>query len=321
SIPKAVVKRLPKAITGTDPEALSFLTNTRYDTKNAEAMAQKMNISMPDFNNSLENWVDFLVAKNFGNALHQMPGYFKNIGGSNSYLTGAIPNADYLLLHGLPLDSQSWQDLEDELNCNILRPDLPGHGRSGGGTPDPLPWMKSLMKTCKSRPTIIAHSIGCEYALRYGIAHPDAVSHIVLISPFFLQRQASPLMGNPTIFGTIVRLAGAAKTLKQATGLPDQKNPLITSAVTNLQRPGKVQRFANELARVSKPALRQELREILKSITVPVTIIVGENDPLLECAFHHKTHIIQKSGHYPQLTNPKQLAQIISSIDQSPLHG
>ncbi|VAW24754.1 hypothetical protein MNBD_ALPHA11-1626, partial [hydrothermal vent metagenome] len=238
-----------------------------------------------------------------------------------SYLTGEISNADYVLLHGLPLDSQSWHGLENELHGNVLRADLPDHGRSGGTPPAPLPWMKSLMQTCKSRPTIIAHSIGCEYALKYAMAHPDTVSNIVLISPFFLQKQASLLMQNPPILGAIVKLAGAAKILKQATGLPDEKNPLIASAVTNLQRPGKIRRFANELARVSKPALRDELREALKSIQVPVTIIVGENDRLLESAFHHKTHIIQKSGHNPQLANPKQLAKIISSINQSSLHG
>ncbi len=321
SIPKAVVARLPKAITGTDPEALSFLTNLRYDTKNAENLALKMDISLPDFNSSLKNWIDFLVSKNFGSALHHRSGHFKNIAGSQSFLSGETSNADYVLLHGLPLDSQSWQGLENELDGNILRADLPGHGRSGGTSPDPLPWMKSLMQTCKSRPTIIAHSIGCEYALKYAMAHPDAVSQVVLISPFFLQKQASLLMRNPTIFSSIVKLAGAAKILKQATGLPDEKNPLIASAVANLQRPGKIKRFANELARVSKPELRLELRKILKSIQVPVTIIVGENDPLLEGAFHHKTHIIQKSGHNPQLINPKQLANIITSTGQNRLQG
>ncbi len=63
SIPKIVVRALPRALSGADPEALVFLTNLRYDTKSADKLAKKMGIAQPGFSPSLENWIDFLVLR------------------------------------------------------------------------------------------------------------------------------------------------------------------------------------------------------------------------------------------------------------------
>ncbi len=63
SIPKVVVRALPRALSGADPETLGFLTNLRYDTTSADKLAEKMAISQPKFSSSLENWIDFFVSR------------------------------------------------------------------------------------------------------------------------------------------------------------------------------------------------------------------------------------------------------------------
>ena len=86
------------------------------------------------------------------------------------------------------------------------------------------------------------------------------------------------------------------------------------SAVASLSRPGKRQRFARELARVSTGTFRAELHNILSELTVPVTLITGENDPLImDCTAGGK-HVVTGSGHYPLLSNAFETASIVQAI-------
>lgn len=67
-LPVGLVRRLPRSITHVEPEALSFLVADRYDTAPAHALAAELGLALPPFDETLERWLDFMVANGFGAA-------------------------------------------------------------------------------------------------------------------------------------------------------------------------------------------------------------------------------------------------------------
>ncbi|MGW4664611.1 SDR family oxidoreductase [Streptosporangium sandarakinum] len=66
SIPVWLLRRLPRALTGADPETLSFLSGDRYDTAPARAFAGRAGLRMPPVEQALRRWADDLVTARFG---------------------------------------------------------------------------------------------------------------------------------------------------------------------------------------------------------------------------------------------------------------
>lgn len=66
TIPLAVLRRLPAALTGVDRERLAFLSEDRYDTAAAEAFAARAGLVMPPVEQVLREWADHLVHSRFG---------------------------------------------------------------------------------------------------------------------------------------------------------------------------------------------------------------------------------------------------------------
>ncbi|WP_141577727.1 SDR family oxidoreductase [Actinomadura sp. WMMA1423] len=65
-LPVGLVRRLPRALTGVEPETLSFLSEERYDTSSADALAREAGLSHPPVEEALRRWADRLVADRFG---------------------------------------------------------------------------------------------------------------------------------------------------------------------------------------------------------------------------------------------------------------
>ncbi|WP_394836019.1 SDR family oxidoreductase [Pendulispora rubella] len=66
-----LVRALPKALTGVEPETLSFLSEDRYDTAAAEAHATATGLEHPPLLTSVTRWCDYLVSTGFGTAASQ----------------------------------------------------------------------------------------------------------------------------------------------------------------------------------------------------------------------------------------------------------
>ncbi|MEV4006591.1 SDR family oxidoreductase, partial [Actinomadura sp. NPDC049753] len=66
TLPVGLVRRLPRALTGVEPETLSFLSEKRYDTSSADVLAEKAGLSHPPVEDALRRWADRLVADRFG---------------------------------------------------------------------------------------------------------------------------------------------------------------------------------------------------------------------------------------------------------------
>src|SRR5690606_30758202 len=119
-----LLRRLPRTITGAEPETLSFLSSHRYDTAPGRAVAKR---PMPPVGPALSRWADDLVATAFGiTAPPPGPYGFRQVAGSATWLSGERANPSHVLLHGLPLDSTSWSEVIQGLDAPVLAADLPG---------------------------------------------------------------------------------------------------------------------------------------------------------------------------------------------------
>jgi nucleoside-diphosphate-sugar epimerase len=65
-VPVGLLRRLPAALTGADPETLTFLTDDQYDTTSAEKVAASAGLRQPPVETALIRWADRLVADGFG---------------------------------------------------------------------------------------------------------------------------------------------------------------------------------------------------------------------------------------------------------------
>jgi len=311
-LPLGLVKALPKFITKVEPEALSFLSTDRYDTRSAQELAQKMMLQMPDFMQTLHKWLDFLISTNFGAFKPQQLGKFQVTQQNATFLKGEEQKPELVFLHGIPLDSESWQEVLSQNERPSLLVDLPGLGRNTQDSQKPEDWMDSLFANIQTKPTIIGHSWGCEFALRHAIQHPESVSSLVLISPFFLQARPSWLMRNQTIMRFAFQMTDPKTLPKKLLGDKAKMTPAMHSAVQNLMRSGGAGRIAKALAKAGKAKNRKELRDLLAQVQVPVHIIAGERDALLYETGNAKVSIIPDTGHYPQLTHAEQVSGLLA---------
>ncbi|MCT9868669.1 SDR family oxidoreductase [Paenarthrobacter aurescens] len=62
TIPSGLLKKLPPKLTGADPETLSFLSEDRYPTAPAVALAEAHGLHHPPVGPALRRWADYLVA-------------------------------------------------------------------------------------------------------------------------------------------------------------------------------------------------------------------------------------------------------------------
>src|SRR3972149_8868284 len=111
-----------------------------------------------------------------------------------------------ILIHGVAASLHDWKYLMPELarqGYRVFALDLPGHGDSAKPD-DPnfyqfnnlyeqlVGWINSL---CLDKPAVlVGHSLGGYLSLTYTITHPQYVSGLVLIDPYYYREQLSPFI-------------------------------------------------------------------------------------------------------------------------------
>ncbi|MFE7745034.1 alpha/beta fold hydrolase [Nocardia sp. NPDC057455] len=297
SIPVGLIAKLPRALTGADPETMTFIAEDRYDTSAAREVARRAGLTMPPTEATLLTWADHLVASRFGAVADDPTAGFVD----GVWVSGDRARPDYVLVHGLPLDGESWNEMRAELDGSSLVLDLPGLGRSAPGDIDAA--LPELLGSIRTRPVLVGHSLGCGPVLRYAAEHPERVSGVVLVAPAFLQPHSGLLLRSPLAAAAMRRMS--AGSLADRLGVPE--SAAIASAAANLRRPGVAARTVAALRNASAPARREELRALLERLDVPVRIVAGSADPVT-VATARETISVEGAGHYPQLTHPTLLA-------------
>ncbi|WP_280433959.1 alpha/beta fold hydrolase [Nocardia carnea] len=312
TIPAGLVARLPRRLTGVDRERLAFVAEDRYDTSAAEAVADAAGLTMPPTGEVVRNWADHLVSSRFGSTEADPSAGFAD----GLWVSGDRRAPDLVLLHGLPTDSEAWRAVTAATTASTYTADLPGLGRSAPGD-SPVHFRPDrLMASVTTRPVLVGHSLGCLPVLRYAAAHPGRIAGIVLIAPAFLQRRGSWITRLPST-ALMLRHFGPER-LAATLGVP--AGPAIDSASANLSRPGVARRTVAALRTASRPGQRAAARRMLADVTVPVHIVTGSRDPL-ETPVSIPTTVIEGAGHYPHLTHPDQVAQVLDATRNLFLHN
>lgn len=297
SIPVGLLRRLPRALIGVDPETLTFLSSDRYDTGPARAFAERAGLSLPPVEDTLTRWADDLVAARFGAVPAPTGPYgYQDVAGVRTWVVGEREQPGYVLLHGLPLDAGSWRRLTGRLDAPALAADLPGQGGSGPPAGALEAWVGGLLRPVRTRPVLVAHSFACGPALRYAAAHPDAISRLVLVAPAFLQRPGPRAARSWAAVPLLRRLPRTR--LAALLGVPEDD-------LADVSRPGRARTVVAALR--ADHTWRDELRRLLDRVEVPVEIVAGSDDPLA-VAVDVPVTMIDGAGHYPQLTHPDALA-------------
>ena len=312
-LPIKLVRNLPTTLTGVDAETLTFISDDRYDPKPLTDLCKRLNLTLPPIETSITRWVDYLLDTTFLERSAPIK-RDRTIAGVRVFAEGSDEQANIILLHGVLLDGQSWQGVTAELNKNILNLDLPGLGRSASGGGNPHEWMTAALARLDAPATLVGHSLGTSFAVDFATTHPERVTNLVLISPFFLQSRPSWLLRQAVIMKQAFRFLSEKGMETQLNGAPKM---LWEDAYQALQTPQVRQANATWLAWAGQEQVRQQYRTKLETLSIPITIIHGSNDPLIFPP-ENKAIIniisIKNSGHYPQMTHPKQVTKIIRNV-------
>ena len=297
----------------TDAEGLTFLGDRRYDTGPARRLAAAMQLAWPALGDAIDRSVDYALASRFGKRATPVPAAMARprVAGAPTYVVGDRAAADVVLLHGLPLDADSWDTVAGAVGGAQLRADLPGLNRSGWVGASPLEWMEALLADTARPALLVGHSLGTRYALEYARAHPERVRGLVLISPFFAQTPPPAIMR----WAPSARLAARGLRRRHLEALvagdARARTAVLDGPDADFARPGARARFGQHLAsaHAARGALQAALAEL--AARMPVTVIVGERDPLVASAGSAEVIELAGTGHYPQLDRPDDVAAAI----------
>ncbi|MBL2056724.1 alpha/beta fold hydrolase, partial [Klebsiella pneumoniae] len=90
-----------------------------------------------------------------------------------------------------------WSPIINKITYDqVAMMDLPGLGRSGSYEmmeDNNHQFIDTAAELLAPNSVVIAHSLGCLFALNLAQKYPDKVARLILISPYFVQAQAAKM--------------------------------------------------------------------------------------------------------------------------------
>ncbi|GAA1571588.1 alpha/beta fold hydrolase [Actinomadura kijaniata] len=293
-VPVGLLRALPRALTGADPETLPFLSEERYPTGPAHLFAEFHGLTPPPVERVLRDWADHLVATRFGAVpAPDVPHGFHDVAGARTWMAGDRTRPAHVLLPGAPLTTDSWARVAHRLEGAFLTADLPGLGRSGAAGTSADAWLDALLAPL-DRPVLTAHASACAPALRYARRHPERIGGLVLVAPPFLVRAPA------------VPRRAAPERLAAALGVP--RDEALATAAALLRRPGAFRR-ATAAVRAANRA-PEASRRALAALDLPVTVVTGGSDAPPPGG-NVRIVTVPGGGHCPHLTAPEAVARTL----------
>ncbi|MEZ4375513.1 MAG: alpha/beta fold hydrolase [Polyangiaceae bacterium] len=317
-LPVGLVRALPRALTGAEPESLGFLAEDRYPTLPADRLADEWDFKQPEFGALVDAWLGYLVGTRFLRRAARTPRFVSTRAGQ-IFVEGGR-NSDLVLLHGLPLDGISWDPVIQRLGEDGMVADLPGLGRSGRAprafSYGNSEWLEDLELPGNVR--LVGHSLGCAPALDYALRHPRAVKELLLIAPAFLgEGMARWLRVRPIVRG-MLRWSGKSVLTRQLFNGPavDGLGEIVDATFESLQRPHVRRAVAAGLAWAGDPATRAASLAKLAAVVglgVSVRVLIGELDRPQAARLPDAVELVvlTQDGHYPQHTQAREDARWI----------
>ncbi|MBM3210194.1 alpha/beta hydrolase [Candidatus Saccharibacteria bacterium] len=246
-----------------------------------------------------------------------------------------------VFIHGFRGTHHGLLPIAEELDYDIVLPDLPGFGESqplknDHTITDYVLWLyEFISKIGASRPIIlVGHSFGSIVVSHFAAKHGTLITKLVLINPI-----SAPALEGPkalltplaalyyTIGGRLPERAGRAwLSLKPVTKLTSiamrtSKNS-TTKRYIDSQHYSYFSRFysAKILSDIYSTSISHHVGQVARAITTPTLFIVAENDQITDIATQHAVakdfssatiRVIPIVGHLVHYETPKQAANYI----------
>src|SRR4051794_1654002 len=205
-----------------------------------------------------------------------------------------------LLIHGMAGTCANWESVIEPLAIDrtVIAPDFPGHGASAPGGGDySLGGLASslrdlLLALGHERATLVGHSLGGGVAMQFTYQFPEMVERLVLVSSGGLGPDVSPLLRAAALPGAdlfISATAGVGTQIGSAIGRgigaigppPTAALAEIARGYSPLRAPERRKAFLAPLRSVVDMEGQRvaALDRLYLAETLPVLIVLGENDP------------------------------------------
>lgn len=233
-----------------------------------------------------------------------------------------------VLVHGLGATANAWQPQLAELSkrFTVLRPDLPGQGRSGlepGVSVQGL--VSALLRVLDERnierASFVGHSFGTLVLQHLAAAHPQRVDKLVLVG--VVRALAEANRQGPRDRAAKVRAEGMA-------AVADVVPAFATSPATRAGKP-VVMAFIRELLTRQNPEGYARICEALggatdanfASIQAPTLFITGADDAVGPPAMAEKLAAefrngryeqLADCGHWPTLEQPERVTELLQKF-------
>ena len=252
---------------------------------------------------------------------------YVTIGGIRTHYVLAGRGRPVLLIHGLGASVATWRDNLAPLASRhaVYAVDLPGHGDSD--KPDISYDAESMVEFVRAfieslsidSPALVGHSLGGGLTLLTALAHPELVSHLVLVSSGSLGRNVTPFLRIIALrwvgeWITGGRFDTTSMMLRQS--FHDQS--LITpELVDELRRVGDLPGAREAGLKVIRNFIspwgvkRKYIRTAeLDTLGMPLMIVWGERDRVLPSEHGRQAgaasgtaelHVLPDCGHWPHM--------------------
>lgn len=307
-VPVALVRHLPRALTKADPETVGFLSSDRYPVGEAEQLAARHGLRLPETVPAILRWADDLAAHRFGAVPRDGARGFTEYAGVRTFQIGpARPAA--LVLPGPPANADTWQPA---VPPEAMVVDLPGFGMSSGDAGDWPRWLDALVRETGAR-HLVGHGLGAAAAVAGAHRLAGRVDALTLVAPCFW---LAPL----ALTRFELRCARPEPLSTRLTGSAAHADAL-RGAASDLRRPGAARRVAKLLRRAARADWQREPVEQLAGFSGRLHVIVGSRAPLVPWAADRlaalgdraRLTVIDGAGHHPQLTHPEAVAAAIAA--------
>jgi 2-succinyl-6-hydroxy-2,4-cyclohexadiene-1-carboxylate synthase len=240
--------------------------------------------------------------------------------------SGDRSTVSQVLLHGFTQTSRSWDRYIDLLQPeqSIIRFDAPGHANSTSVSAD-LPTTATMVAEQGAKADYIGYSMGARLALHIALLHPDSVRRLVLISgsPGLrtnaeqIERQRSDEQ-----LAREIRQVGVSQFVSKWLSNPMFANLVSTEGDIKDRLRNSVDGLVSSLT-MSGTGSQQSLWDRLSELSMPVLLIVGENDQKFRqinsemknlISSQTELVIIQNAGHAVHLEQPKQCVSVIANF-------
>jgi pimeloyl-ACP methyl ester carboxylesterase len=253
------------------------------------------------------------------------------------YRAGPKDAQAVVLLHGLGSPAaRDWSNVIPALarKYQVIVPDLPGFGHSSKGnhhySPDNYAAALHAVLGDVKRFALVGHSMGASVAIAYAAAHPERVSHLVLVNAAGVLHRS--------VYVEFLALAGLERAIGADSLLFNSLSRAIRRRaeswppdVLALERAGVRQRLlGGEPAAIAAVGMTgHDFSEELRGIQAPALVVWGAEDriapprtgqALASAIPHARLVVFEAVGHAPQVQAPDQFnALLIDELDGAPV--